>query len=330
MSQTERLYKIRHLLTAGRCLEREWLLAEFEISPATLKRDLAHLRDRMNMPIVFDRDRGGWRLDATQPNVGTQYELPGLWLTAEEIHALLTMQHLLGQIDAGGLLGQQLATLADRLTTILGDGTGHASDLARRIRIQTVGSRKVRLPHFQAIGSALLRRQRLAIEYFARGRNQDSKREVSPQRLVHYRDNWYLDAWCHLRRGLRSFSVDAVKAVHVVDKPAIEVSDSEVDAALGSAYGIFSGMDVKWARLRFSAERARWVAAETWHPRQRGRFGADGSWTLEVPYADARELVMDILRHVPEVQVLEPSDLVAEVVTRLRQGLEIHNPRLTQ
>jgi len=325
----ERLYKIRHLLTQGQCLSRERLLGDLEISPATLKRDLAHLRDRMNMPIVFDRERGGWRLDAGQGVVGTQYELPGLWLSAEEIHALLTMQHLLGQLDAGGLLGRHIAPLAERLAGILGDGTGHSDDLARRIRVQTVGARKVRLPHFQAVGSALLRRHRLVIDYYGRGRDETRQREVSPQRLIHYRDNWYLDAWCHLRNGLRSFSVDAMREVRIIEKPALEIKDGELDEVLGAGYGIFAGKNVTWARLRFSRERARWVAVETWHVQQRGRFDKEGRWVLEIPYADPRELVMDILRHVPEVEVLGPAELRQTVEQRLRQGLDVVGPRVT-
>jgi len=50
------------------------------VSAFTLKRDIAHLRERMNAPIVHDRERGGWRLDLDQPTIGVRYELPGLWL----------------------------------------------------------------------------------------------------------------------------------------------------------------------------------------------------------------------------------------------------------
>ena len=147
-------------------------------------------------------------------------------------------------------------------------------------------------------------------------------RQVSPQRLVHYRDNWYLDAWCHWRNGLRSFSVDAVVRVQVQDTPAIDVPDAELDDVLGAGYGIFSGRHVQWAILRFSADRARWVSAERWHPDQIGRWNSQGQWLLNVPYADPRELVMDILRHVPEVDVIGPDELRAEVVHRLREGLD--------
>lgn len=322
MPQTERLYRIKNMLDSGRVLTKSLLLAELGISAATLKRDLALIRDRMNAPVVFDRDLGGWKLDKAAALVGTQFELPGLWLTAEEIHALLTMQHLLANLDAGGLLGPHIEPLMRRLGKLLGAGTRATEEVAKRIRVQTVGARRIHLPHFQSVGSALLLRQRLVLEYHGRGRDEPGEREVSPQRLIHYRDNWYLDAWCHVRKALRSFSVDAIQRVQVIDKAAIDVAETELDAVLGSGYGIFSGKDVQWATLRFTPERARWVADETWHSKQEGRFDESGHYILRVPYADPTELVMDILRHLPEVQVLGPSELFETVRGKLAEAVK--------
>jgi predicted DNA-binding transcriptional regulator YafY len=93
---------------------------------------------------------------------------------------------------------------------LLGSGMPSTDDLTRRIKAYSMAARPMHLPHFQALGSALLRRQRLVIDYQARGRGEASKREVSRQRLIHYRDNWYLDAWCHLRNALRSFAVECI------------------------------------------------------------------------------------------------------------------------
>ena len=98
---------------------------------------------------------------------------------------------------------------------------------------------------------------------------------------------------------------------------------------LGAGYGIFAGREVQWAELRFSPDRARWVAAETWHPNQKGRFDADGHWLLDLPYADPRELVMDILRHVPEVEVLGPVGLREAVGEKLRAWVVKMSGRVT-
>ena len=321
MSTLERLYQIDQLLAERAAVSRQELLARLGVSWATLKRDLAYLRDRLNAPIVYDRDLGGYRFEKERPRVGPQYELPGLWFSAEEIHALLTMQHLLSHLDSGGLLGPQIQPLLARLTGLLGAADNPAEEVQRRIRILSVGAREFHLDHFQAVGSALLRRRRLTIRYHARGSDEVTEREVSPQRLVHYRDNWYLDAWCHLRDGLRSFAVDAIEAASMLDRRARDVADKRLDEVLGSGYGIFSGDDVTWATLRFSAARARWVGAERWHARQTSRLLKDGSLELRLPYADDRELIMDILKHGSACEVMAPKALRVRVADELRRAL---------
>ncbi|MCM8594078.1 YafY family protein [Accumulibacter sp.] len=321
MSGMERIYQIDQMLGNRPFVSRAELQERLGISWATLKRDLAYMKDRLNAPITYDRHLGGYRFEKAGPRVGPQYELPGLWFSAEEIHALLTMQHLISSLDSGGLLGPQIRPLLARLTGLLGSADNPAEEVQRRIRIQTVGAREFHLDHFQAVGSALLRRKRLIIRYHARGTDEVTDREVSPQRLNHYRDNWYLDAWCHLRDGLRAFSVDAIESVEILDKRAKDVSDRRLDEVLGAGYGIFSGDQVTWAVLRFTPERARWVAAERWHPKQKRKTLPDGGCELRVPYADDRELIMDIMKYGSECTVVEPDALRQRVADEMAAAL---------
>ena len=163
--------------------------------------------------------------------------------------------------------------------------------------------------------------ERLKIAYHARSSDEATEREVSPQRLVHYRDNWYLDGWCHMRNGLRSFSVDAIKAAEMLNRKAKPVAEQTLNEVLESSYGIFSGKADKRARLRFTAEQARWVASEQWHPEQVSRFTKDGSYLLEFPYSNDGELVMDILRYGPDVEVISPASLRNKVRQRLAEAM---------
>lgn len=319
MDRTERFYKIEQLLKQGSAVSVENLRQALGMSRATLNRDLAYLRDRLNAPIVFDRDAGGYRFELATPSVGGQFELPGLWFSAAEIHALLTMQHLLANLDPGGVLAPHIQPLIARLNALLGSADNTAEEIRRRILIVGLGRRAMKLEHFERVGSALLRRKRLLIVYYSRGRGELTEREISPQRLVHYRENWYLDAWCHKRRGLRNFAIDSIRRAQILEKPAREVTPKTVDAALGPGYGIFAGRRLKWATLRFTPERARWVAAEHWHPKQRGRFEADGHYLLEIPYADHRELQMDILKYGAEVEVLAPPELRELIATQVEK-----------
>ena len=309
MIPTDRLHQLLRLLSRRRAVPANDLQYELGISRATLTRYIRDLRDALGAPVHFDREQGGYRLEDSKHQFAPQFELPGLWFTAEEIHALLTMQYLLANLDTGGLLGPHIRPLLARLGHILGTADDSAAEVARRIRIQTVGTRSFQLEHFQAVGSATLRRQRLVIEYHARGRDQITRREVSPQRLIHYRDNWYLDAWCHLREELRSFAIDAIHRAEILDHPARDIDDTTLDQVLGSGYGIFAGAEVQWAVLRFSPERSRWVAQEKWHPDQQGHALDDGGFELRVPYSQEPELLMDILRHGRHVKVIAPTAL---------------------
>ena len=323
MNRTERLYKIDQMIHDRRLVSFKDLLAALEVSPATLKRDLDYLRNRLNAPIVWDREGGGYRFAQADTHIGGQYELPGLWFNANEVHALLTMQHLLLDLDSGGLLTPHVQPLMARLNALLGTADNSAEEIRKRVLIFGVGRRDLELAHFERVGAALLRRKRLLIEYFARGSGETSERELSPQRLVHYRENWYLDAWCHLRNGLRSFAVDAIRDSEVLEKRAKEISQTSLDAVLGPGYGIFAGRKLNWAKLRFTPLRARWVAKEQWHPKQRSRFLEDGSYELEFPYADDRELLMDILKFGGDVVVLAP----AALVIRVRREIAAMNAR---
>ncbi len=323
MDRTERFYKIDQLLQERRIASFGQIQEALGVSRATVKRDLQYLRDRFSAPIVYDRLAGGYRFEQ-QGKYDPKYELPGLWFNASEIHALLTMQTLLEEVEPG-LLGPHIAPLQARLKSLLGSRDDAPEDIARRIRIVHAAKRRTDTQHFPLLATALLKRQRLRIRHWHRGTDAETEREVSPQRLIYYRDNWYLDCWCHLRQGIRSFAVDAIRAATALDTPAKEVAAKELDAALGAGYGIFAGAKLSWAQLRFTPEHARWVAAEQWHPAQKAAFEPDGAYRLDLPYANPTELVMDILRHGAGVEVLGPPELrerVHDEVMRMAQRFE--------
>lgn len=317
MNRTERFYRIDQLLVARGILSREALLEELQVSWATLKRDLAYLKDRFNAPIVFDRDAGGYRF--AKPNIGPKYELPGLWFSGDETHALLTMHQLLSELEPG-LLAPHIAPLLSRLEAIVCKD-GHAfNEIASHIRLARIGMRRKNPAHFAVISRATLARQRIHVRHYSRSEDKHSERQLSPQRLTFYRNNWYLEAWCHVRDDLRRFSVDALEAVDLLDTAAKTVAAEQLDAVFGGSYGIYGGMPDKRAVLRFSAAASRWVADEEWHPMQVGRLEPDGHYVLEVPYAEPTELMMDILRHGHHVEVLEPGELRAAVAETLRMA----------
>ncbi|HET6629239.1 MAG TPA: WYL domain-containing protein [Woeseiaceae bacterium] len=315
MNRTERIYKIKAMLLDGRPVRMGRMLAALEVSRPTVRRDLDYMRDRLNWPIIWDRDRGGYRVD---DSATARYELPGLWLSSAEAHALLTMHYLLARLQPR-LLAPHVEPLKTRVEALLETPEQDAGEVMKRVRVLPMGSRRIEPVFFQLLAHALLSRRRIVIRHYNRERNEESERELSPQRLVHYRDNWYLDAWDHGIDALRTFSVEMIRRVEVGERRARDVPDRQLDEELSAGYGIFAGKDHRTAKLRFTPYRARWVQGEIWHSRQKASF--DGAYyVLEVPYSDERELMQDILRYGPDVEVLAPKSLRRKVAERLREA----------
>lgn len=318
MRKADRIYKLENLLRNRKFISRKELESVLEVSRATLTRDIEFLRSQLNAPVVFDPDLMGYRLDVFE-DTGVAHELPGMWFNETEIHALLTIESLLESIQPG-LLTPHIAPLRSRLNTMLGEGSSVPDELRRRILLQAANPRHVRLEYFQVCATATLSRRRLLLTHHDRFSDAVNQREVSPQRIVRYRENWYLDTWCHQREAIRTFSIDALRGASILDQSAFEISDEELDAVLAVGYGIYAGKDVDWATLRFTSRQGRWTSSEIWHPEQRCQYDDQGRYILKVPFSATAELVMDILKYGPEVEVLAPDSLRQEVAGRLREA----------
>jgi predicted DNA-binding transcriptional regulator YafY len=235
--------------------------------------------------------------------------------------ALLTIQNMLEQLEPG-LLGPKLKPLQQRLDDMLTGQGLSAETLSQRVRLVHAGKRRLKLKCFELVAKATLERKQITIQHFNRQTGKTAERTISPQQLVHYRDNWYVDAWCHLRKEVRSFAVDAITECEQLDVDAKELDADQLRSSMQSGYGIFGGAVKGWAKLKFTPERARWVKHEEWHPDQKGHEESDGSYVLEIPYSDERELVGDILRHGSDVEVLNPTSvrkITAEIIEKMQR-----------
>lgn len=323
-NNAERLYKIERLIRARGHVSFRTLQDELEVSRATLKRDLEFLRSRMGAPIVYDRDLNGYRLEESAR--GPKHELPGLWFDERELYALLMAHQLLSGLDTDGVLARHLQPLIERIPQLLGPQLDGEAGLMDRVRIVSPARRPVPTRAFELVAEALMQRRRLALRYLSRSRGERGEREVSPQRLVHYRNTWYLDAWCHRVDGLRRFALDAIEGAELLDTRAKPVAAKALAAAMDAGYGIWAGASPRWATLVFAPQAAQWIHREQWHPEQRGRWLDDGRWELQLPYVDDTELVMDVLRHGDEVEVLAPPELRRRVAERLQAAAGRYRP----
>jgi len=290
------------------------LCEEIECSRATLYRVID---DLILLGAPLDRQSGGYAYGRDAP----VFELPGIWFSAAELESLLTVTKLLGNIPPG-LVRSRIKPIESKLAQLLNiaipDGKAFP---AHRIRLIPVHARRTEPLFFNRMAQAVVERRQCRVIY---SQKTSEPRVLSPQRLVYYRDHWYTDCWDEGKNGLRTFALHRIADIELLDERAREIGEKRLDSELTGGYGIFAGKPKHRARLLFSAERARLVAGEEWHPDQQARHLPDGQYEIEVPYANHPELLSEILRHGAHVRVLAPESLVALVRESLLAANEMY------
>jgi proteasome accessory factor C len=319
MDKWEKIIALHRTLKASKyCVSLKTLLTELECSEATFHRIRGFMQTNLGAPIVFDRTYGGYRYDSPKSE---QFELPGLWFTRNEVEAILSLDYAVESMQ-GGFFQDILAPVKSRFEPILKAQKTRMDVLRDRIKIIPIQSRLIDDVLFRAVAGAVVRQRCLHIEHSKLSEKEPTSRTISPQTLVRYRDNWYVDAYCHLRRKLRTFALDRLKKVEPVACKYHSVSREEREKFFASAYGIFTGLADKKAVIDFTGTAANEVSHETWHPKQEGKWLGDKTYRLTVPYGHSRELIMDILRWGEWAEVKEPKDLREEVEKTIKRAIK--------
>lgn len=318
----DKVYAIHRSLSLNpRGVTKSRLIQVVAGSESTLFRTLRFMRSCLNAPIESNRKTGLFRY-----REGVTYELPGIWFSGEELSAFLELAARLEELQAEFLSGHVLKPLKDKLEGILKAKGISTAGMRDRLRFLPLRSRKVEGATFHLVIDALFKKRRIQIGYQDADSGSLSERIVSPLRVVRYRDNWYLDCFCHLRNDFRILSVDGIQTATLTSEAAVPVSQAQAEAYFTSAYGIFGGKADKVAEIAFSGAAARFVARECWHPREEREMLPDGRLLLKIPYRDARELVGDVLHWGEDAEILHPSELRSNLVEKLK-GLErIYGP----
>ncbi len=320
MDNFEDVNSIHNLLTRSPTpVAKSELQDLIQASETDVEQIIQNMRLYLDAPIKFEVDSKSYYYDIDS---NASYELPGLWFNSSELYGLFASYQLLSEIGPG-LLESHIEPIKEKLQSLMHtEKSSHQGDLEKRVRILKMAARRPSPKHFSVVASTLLMRKQLKIKYVGRDRNKSTERMLSPQRLVHYRDNWYIDAWCHMREELRTFAIDRIEYSRLINKKSEDIDESVLKEHYSSSYGIFSGTPNKKALLKFSSSVAKWVSDEIWHPEQNGQFYFDGCYQLEIPYRDPRELIQDILRFGPDVQVLKPEQLRDEIKKKLENAIK--------
>ncbi len=322
MENLHRLFALDRLFRSHRHpVPLATLLGNLECSLSTFKRLAKVLREQYHYPICYSKVYHGYYYDSTKA-----MPISGLWFNANELQALLIVRHMLERLQPS-LLSEYFNSLAEHVDKLLASTGKTPAHIAKRINIVPIAHQSIASDIFLPLCRAVLQRTALTIQY-CDIEGHYSKRTVSPQRVIYYRNNWYLDAWCHVRQDLRTFWVASIQSLEIAEQNVQNVEEETLVRHLESSYGIFSGLPSHTAHLRFTGRAAMRIRGSEWHPLQEEQHNPDGSVELWVPYSDHRELVLDIMRYGAEVQVLAPVVLKKEVIAQFKKALAVYEVAL--
>ncbi len=319
MAKHYQVVEMHKILSSSRHpVSSEKLMASMECSKSTISRILTDMKDSYGAPISFDRRHNGYYYET---NHGEIFELPGLWFNESELHALLVSQQLLIDVRPG-LFKTHIEPILSKINKLLVNSHSQIGNIEDKVKILHQAHRTTNDTIFQKLSTALLEKIQIQIDFYNRATNTTDNRNISPQRLVYYRDNWYLDAWCHKKESFRTFSVVNIKNAQLTEQPIATFTTEELNNYYASAFGVFSGKADKIAVLHFTSYRARWVADENWHPEQESTWLENGDYELRIPYNKDQELLMDILKYGADVTVISPPELVERVRKEIEKTRE--------
>ncbi len=184
-----RLVRLANILMRGKPVGRKALEEALEVSRATLTRDIATLREQLNMPIAYDQEMEGYVLANMDEHVGPRYELPGIWLNSREASAMLTLANVVSALDPG-ILGHTFSPLRNWIKRIARLDYSRLPDISEKLSIELAFGKRYNPEIFSAISSALYRDFQVELDLFGR---DETLVHASLQRYVLTWNGWLID-----------------------------------------------------------------------------------------------------------------------------------------
>lgn len=317
--QVVRLWRLLQLVSRPGGLTVAVAAREFGCSVRTVWRDLRAVQDA-GFPIYDERANGRregvWRVEA-----GFQSRLP-LPITLDEIVALLLSERLLAPALVFPF-GSAVSSFTGKIRALLAPSALDLMDeMANRVGVRALGTKLQgdAIEHVPAIQRALAKQQALRVRYFSMSRAAETERRVDPYHLTYFNGGFYLIGYCHVRRAVRVFAVERMRAVTPLDETFTVPPDFDADAYLASAWGLVRGERVR-VRARFTAAVAPYVRERLWHPTQTVRDLDAGRLEVTLEVADTVEVRRWLLGFGGDVEVIEPATLREAIVREAERVL---------
>lgn len=297
----------------GRYPNTRELARRLEVSPRTIERDIAYMRDVLRAPLHYDPVRRGYTY--TEPH----FEFPPFELQEGEIAALAVAARLLAQ-DLHTPIAPVAERALQRLVSLLPGKVFMAPhDLEQALSFAptsgAVAADLVR-QRFDELMTAISSNKTVEAVYYSASRQAETRRRIDPYTLYHADGTWYLIGYCRLREQILIFALHRFKQLTITDQSFIRPKDYSPKTYMGQAWQAWRG-PAQELELWFSPALAPVVAERTWHPSQSLTPQEDGSLLMRLQVDGIEEVIGWILRWGPECEVVSPPGLRREVAARI-------------
>jgi predicted DNA-binding transcriptional regulator YafY len=303
----ERMLRIHQSLQSNKFPNATRLAAELEVSTKSIQRDLDFMRDRLQLPIEYSPQKFGYHYTAEVTS------FPTMHITEGELVALVIAEKALEQYR-GTQFEKPLLSAIRKIEQSLPDTISlNLADIEQTISFRTRAEPILNLEIFDALAKATAQRRQLELTYRKAGNREGEVRLIDPYHLANINGEWYLFAFDHARKDIRTFVPARVLAIKQTGKTFPRPQKFSLEKRLRDSFGVHSGAGQFDVVLRFEARVADYVREKKWHESQRLRELKNGGVELSLQLSSLMEIQRWVLSWGGDVQVLKPRELAASV-----------------
>jgi predicted DNA-binding transcriptional regulator YafY len=307
-------YKPQHarlLFIDGRIREKSYpnsidLAREWEVSPRTIRRDLDYLRYQLDAPLAYSARKRGYYYTEHY------YRLPAFQISEGDLFALYLAEKLLVQYQDTPIYDRLRSVFAKIEDSLTGNATLAPYAEQSLFTVIPSSTTVIQPEVLERVFNGLRTATRLTIVYRS-PQGEPGTRDIDPYHGIRYEGDWYILAYCHMRRDIRTFSLARILSAQSTTIPFTRPQQYDGQALFADHFGIHRGREAIEVRIAFQPSAAAFIRERRWHPSQRIEERQDDGLVLIFEVNHLLELKRWILSWGPLARVLSPSSLAEEI-----------------
>ncbi len=299
----QRMLRIHQALQSATYPNAMTLAAELEVSSKSIHRDLEFMRDRLNLPVEYDYFHKGFHY-TQRVNA-----FPTLQISEGELVALVVAEKALQQYRGTSFEKPLLSAISKMQQSLPETISVDIADLERTISFRTRAEPMLNLGTFDTLAKATAGRKQLEVIYRKPGQKEGEKRVIDPYHLANINGEWFLFAYDHLRKDLRTFVPSRMLQIRQTGRTSTRLQKFSLEERLRGSFGVYSGKHEHHVVLRFGPEAADYIREKRWHDSQRLRELRNGGVELSMKLSSLEEVERWVLSWGGKAVVIAPPEL---------------------